>query len=89
MRPLEPTVLKHSVALRLFFGNKASPNRLEEMLKAFIADIKSMLEQISDLKQEIEEDFFYPKLVSQWGKNYYEQEIASAQQILDYLETQK
>lgn len=88
--PVEPTVVKHSLALKLFFGHMSEPERLIQMLEHFIAETKENLGQLGVVQEYTENDerFSYPALVAEWGYNYYEAELKTAESMLERLRTQ-
>lgn len=85
--PVEPTIMKHSMALRIFFGHAAAPGRLAELLEQFIAEIEDSLGQLSVVEEFTENHplFSYPALVAQWGRHYHEAELAMAKTLLERL----
>jgi DNA-binding PadR family transcriptional regulator len=82
------TVVKHSVALKLFFGNMTTPEVLVEILNRFISNTKEMLGQIAVVQEYLENDStqVYPAMVAEWGYHYYESELAMAVNLLERLE---
>lgn len=87
-QPLEPTVMKHSMVLRLFFGHAADPGRLVELLEQFIVETEEMLGQLSVVEEYTENHplFAYPALVAEWGRSYHEAELAMARKLKGRLE---
>ena len=88
--PVEPTVVKHSLVLRLFFGHMANQERLEQMLEHFIAESKEQLGQLAIVQEynENTEGFEYPALVADWGYSYYQNELKTAEKLLERLREQ-
>lgn len=86
-QPLEPLVIKHSLALRLFFAHAAEPGRLEELLHQYITQVKEALSQLYIVEEYAESDptFENMELVAQWGQNFYLAELATAEAILQRL----
>lgn len=82
------TVIKHSVALKLFFGHMSTPEVLRNMLEQFIEETRAMMGQLNVVQETMEDDpaFEYSALVTAWGYRYYEAEIAIAQKMLERLE---
>src|SRR5262245_60063368 len=78
--PVEPPVLKHSVALRLFFGHLARPGRLAELMDEYVAATRRLMAELGEVRQSIGQDplFRYPGLVADWGEAYYSAEIDTA-----------
>ena len=85
--PVEPPVVKHSVALRLFFGRFASPQRLRALLDAYVDDTRRTLAELERLRVEIVDDprFTYPSLVAEWGLRYFAGEIEAAGRAAERL----
>jgi DNA-binding PadR family transcriptional regulator len=88
---VEPPVLKHSVALRLFFGHMAEPGRLQEVLEDFIQETEQTLQDLSNIRKNIKDnaDLRYPALVALWGLHYYQAEVDTAKEMLEHLNTQE
>ncbi len=89
--PVGPTVIKHAMALRLFFGHASSPEGLIEQLETFIAETKEMLGQLAVVEGFFEGDptFAYPELVMEWGTHYYEAEIEMARSLIARLQQER
>lgn len=88
---VEPPNLKHSVALRLFFGHLADPGRLEHILKGFVQDTEVMLSDLKRIRESIngKPNLRYPALVALWGLHYYQAEINTAKEMLEHLTAQE
>lgn len=84
---IEPTVMKHGLVLRLFFGHAADPDRLVVLLEQFIESVEESLAQLAIVQEYTEnsEGFDYPALVAEWGINYYQAELATAQKIMEKI----
>jgi DNA-binding PadR family transcriptional regulator len=84
---VEPPVLKHSVALRLFFGHLAEPGRLREVLEGFIRDTEQTLADLTAVRESIKDNprLRYPALVALWGLRYYGAELETAREMLERL----
>ena len=85
---LEPTVLKHGLALRIFFGHAAEPGRLKALLHEFIERAQTALNELGIVQEYTQntEGFAYPALVADWGEHYYKAEIEFAEKLLKRLE---
>lgn len=83
---VEPPLLRHSVALRLFFGHQASPQRLREVLSEYATQVKAQLDELSELLKGLGETFDYPALVAGWGLRYYRAELGAIREVLQRLE---
>jgi DNA-binding PadR family transcriptional regulator len=86
--PVEPISLKHSVALRLFFGHAGDPHRLKAILEDYAEQVSEVIEDLRGISEEIadSEQFFYPSLVAEWGIGYYEAERTAALRAIQRLE---
>ncbi|MGQ0838102.1 PadR family transcriptional regulator [Actinokineospora sp.] len=82
-----PPALKHSVALRLFFGHQADPNRLRETLRDYVTWTKGQLAELTDLRGRLEPDLPYPAMVAAWGESYFKAEIAAAKAAIAGLDS--
>ena len=85
--PVEPTVMKHSLLLKLFFGHVTEPERLVQMLEHFIAETTDRLGQLGVVQEYTENDehFAYPAFVAEWGYNYHKAELETAKTMLKRL----
>ena len=85
--PVEPPVLKHSVALRVFFGHLARPERLRAVVEAYARRAQALRAELEALRAELGDDprWTYPALVAEWGLHYYAAEVAAAQQLAQRL----
>jgi DNA-binding PadR family transcriptional regulator len=84
---VEPPLLRHSVALRVFFGHQTSPRRLREILTEYATQLKAQLDELTKLKAGLGETFDYPALVAGWGQRYYRAELAAIRELLHRLDT--
>jgi DNA-binding PadR family transcriptional regulator len=86
---VEPPQLKHSVALRLFFGHQASPERLAAMLDDYTAFVRTRLDELRVVHEGIagNDAFTYPAMVAEWGFVYFEAELAAVERLRARLET--
>jgi len=85
--PLEPTVMKHSLLLKLFFGHMTEPERLVQMLEHFIKETEQNLGQLGVVQEYTENDerSSYPALVAEWSYNYHKAELETAKTMLKRL----
>lgn len=74
------TVVKHSVALKLYFGHMATPDILISILRRFIDETEEILEQLGVVQEYMENHLKieYPALVAEWGYHYYDAELTMA-----------
>jgi DNA-binding PadR family transcriptional regulator len=86
--PVEPLVLKHSVALRIFFGHLTSPERLRAILAEYVDDLDRTMAELRAVREGLGDDqgFRFPALVAEWGLAYYQAEIRAAHQLARQLE---
>jgi DNA-binding PadR family transcriptional regulator len=87
----EPPVLKHHVALRLFFGHLVGPDRLLEQTanhRAWVVEQLRELEQVdAGLAASPPEVWHYARLVADWGRRYYGAELEALDELRQQLET--
>lgn len=85
--PVEPTMMKHAMQLRLFFGQTAEPVRLAALLEQFIRDGEEALAQIAIVREyaELDPDYRWQGLVAEWSEAHYTTEVAFARELLRRL----
>ncbi len=85
--PVDPTVTKHAMKLRLFFGEDADPSALEQHLTAFIAEGEQALAQLYIVREyrELDPDYLWSGLVAEWTEATLEAEVSYAKSLLDRL----
>ncbi|MFD4433867.1 PadR family transcriptional regulator [Nocardia sp. NPDC058497] len=86
--PVDASVLKHHVLLRVMFGHLGSPDRIKEILRDHIADVDE-LEQRAAIDAEAaksEPGWAYSQLVLQWAQRHYTAERELAQQLIDDID---
>ena len=88
--PTEQTVIKHSVALKLYFGHMTTPSLLIGMLERFVDETQEMLGQLAVVQEYMgnEPKFAVSALVTEWGYHYYSGEVEMARRLLDQLREQ-
>ncbi|MEM7125839.1 MAG: helix-turn-helix transcriptional regulator [Chloroflexota bacterium] len=81
------TVLKHGVALRLFFGHMTTPDVLIELLERFVEDAHEQMGQLGIVQEYMENTptLDYPALVAEWGYHYLKAEVSMAQKLIERL----
>lgn len=84
--PVTPPLLKHSVALRLFFGHQTSHDRLREVLTEYRDWADRQRAELADLKPNLDQALPYPALVAAWGSAYFAAEIAAIETVLAELD---
>ncbi|MFE6923486.1 PadR family transcriptional regulator [Nocardia sp. NPDC057663] len=86
--PVDASVLKHHVLLRVMFGHLGSPDRIKQILRDHIADVEE-LEQRATIDAEAaksEPGWAYSQLVLQWAQRHYTAERELAQQLIDDID---
>ncbi|MCO5207550.1 MAG: PadR family transcriptional regulator [Anaerolineae bacterium] len=85
--PAEPTMMKHAMLLRLFFGQSAEPARLGVLLEQFISDGEEALAQIAIVREyaELDPDARWQGIVAAWSEAHFTTEIAFARELLRRL----
>jgi len=80
--PVEPPVLKHGVALRIWLGHLADPAALREIVAAHREYAVEMLAAVSEARRTAatNPDWTYPEVVERWGERYWaaERDLADA-----------
>jgi DNA-binding PadR family transcriptional regulator len=91
--PVEPPVLKHSVAMRVWLGHLAEPDELRAVVERHREYAEGMLADVTRSEHSSEAGFadedparVYPQLVIRWGERYYRSERDLAQQMLEDLD---
>ncbi len=90
--PVEFPALKHPVALRLLLGHLIEPAAVESMLTGYLgalAQRRGELQQVHDgLRATVghpQDPFRFPRLVADWGLQYYDGERAVVHNLLTRL----
>ena len=86
-RPLEPTVVKHPLLLRLFFGDVAEDGRLAKLIGTYIEDLDQSLGQLAIVEEFLADDpdKEYESLIAQWNYLRLASEKEIAVKILSQL----
>lgn len=81
--PPEPPVLRHPVALRVFFGHLLGPDDLRAAVEAHRAWCDDMLAQLGAIRDDLGDDQRWRNaaLVAEWGLAYYRGEQAAAESV--------
>jgi DNA-binding PadR family transcriptional regulator len=71
-------ILKHSVALRLFFGHLTGAPHARELLQGYAERLRERVSELEAIRAAIQDDpgLGYPAMVAEWGLRYYEAESA-------------
>ncbi|WP_029136447.1 PadR family transcriptional regulator [Nakamurella lactea] len=84
--PLDPSVLKHSLLMRVWLGHLAEPEQLEELLAAHRARMVELAERSAAHEQGARRGTWaYPELALRWSHRYYQAEIALTDALLQDL----
>ena len=85
----EPPVLKHPVALRVFFGHLLAPADLRRAIEAHRAWCDRVLAELEEVRAglEADRDFHNAALVSDWGMTYLKGERAAVDGLEDAVTT--
>ncbi len=91
--PVEPPVLKHSVAMRVWLGHLAQPDELRAVVERHRDYAEAMLADVTRSEHQTEAGYadedparVYPQVVIRWGERYYRAERDLAQQMLEDLD---
>lgn len=78
------TVIKHSVALKIYFGHMGEKTHLISLLEDFIEDVKENLSQLGIVQAYFEDDeqMAYPAIAAEWSYHYHKAELEMAQSLL-------
>lgn len=81
--PPDPPVLRHPVALRVFFGHLLDPAVLRVAIEAHRAWCDDMLDQLGAVREGLGDDERWRNVavVADWGLDYYRGERAAADGI--------
>jgi DNA-binding PadR family transcriptional regulator len=79
----EPPVLKHPVALRVFFGHLLGRDDLCRAISAHRDWCEQMLTELAQVHDEMDDDPTWRNaaLVAEWGLSYYRGEVAAMDRI--------
>jgi DNA-binding PadR family transcriptional regulator len=86
--PVEPPVLKHGTALRVWLGHLATPERLRQIVTEHRNDAQRLLEEAEYSRSYAASvsGWAYPELVARWATRYYAAERDLADQMLADLD---
>jgi DNA-binding PadR family transcriptional regulator len=81
--PPDPPMLKHPVALRVFFGHLLAPAELKRAIEAHRDWCERMLADLEATRRDLGDDltFHNAALVAEWGLGYFRGELAAAEGI--------
>jgi len=88
--PVEPTMLKHSVALRVWLGHLADPAHLRDVVEEHRDNAARLAEEAAQASASAaaaaDEHWEFPALVTRWSQRYYESERRLADEMLADLD---
>lgn len=79
----EPPMLKHPVALRVFFAHLVDPDHLQRALEAHRDWCDEMLADLAKVRDELGDDPMWRNAarVAEWGLSYYAGDRAAVEQV--------
>ncbi len=82
--PVEPPVVKHSAALKLFFGGVADDERMADILREHAAHVGEIAETLRGLVAEIDDEprSRFAKLAARWSLELYQGDLAGTDAVL-------
>lgn len=80
-----PPLLKHSVALRLFFGHQVRHDRLRQVLSEYGEWARVQQRELAELREELDPALPYPAMVATWGVAYFAAEVAAVESAIASL----
>ncbi len=85
--------LKHPVALRLLLGHLVDPARMRALLEKYLVALAVRRLELAAVRTSLGEDsdpaydgYRYPRMVADWGLDYYESERAMVAALIDRLD---
>lgn len=90
--PVDFPALKHPVALRLLLGHLMEPPQVDALLEGYLSDLvgrRADLQAVHDRLQlsrgQQPDPFRFPRIVAEWGLDYYDGERAVIEDLLARL----
>lgn len=86
-QPAASPLLKHSVALRVFLGHLADPERLRATVAEHRRRCEELLAEVEAVHEDLGDDptWHYARLVADWGRTYYAAEVEAARRLEERL----
>lgn len=80
-----PPLLKHPVALRVFFGHLLRREELDKVIEAHRRWCEQMLAELAEIRGDLGDDpaWHNAALVAEWGLGYYRGEVAAMDRLAD------
>ncbi len=90
--PVEFPALKHPIALRLLLGHLVAPEQSSDLLTDYLQALTSRRAELQAVKDSLEpraqlpgDPFRFPRLVADWGLDYYDSEASIVTELLERL----
>lgn len=85
---VEMPVLKHGVMLRLYMGHLHDPDRLKEIVRRHIANLRERAQQAQSHADhsDPEPGWAFTQMSLRWSQRYFAAEIELAEQLLDDID---
>lgn len=82
-QPAGAPVLKHGVALRVFLGHLADPERLRATVADHRRRCEALLAELEEVEVALGDDptWHHARLVAEWGRTYYAAEVEAAARL--------
>lgn len=79
----EPPVLKHPIALRVFFGHLVEPDDLRRAVEAHRDWCEQMLHELNTIRDDLGDDPSWRNaaLVAEWGLEYYHGDLEAVARV--------
>ena len=86
---LPPTVIKHPMLLKLFFGQMTDNAILVKHLNEFVKNCQEALGQLAIVQEymEIDSEVVHSALVVEWSIHHYQSEVEMANKLLNRLQS--
>ena len=89
--PVDPTVLKHSVLLRMTFGHLSNPAKMKEILQQHIAFVDARYRKAIEDSEgaEVEPAWAYSVMALRWAAKYYAAEREFALEMMKDIDEEE
>jgi PadR family transcriptional regulator AphA len=86
--PVEPSPVKSTLTLKVFFGNLVSPQALRSQVEAMKSQAEAHLSVLRGIEDEIKDNdaLLYPYLTLKAGLAHCDADVAWTQEVLDELD---
>ena len=88
---LPPTIRKHPLLLKLFFGHAVERDVIQRLLREFIEDMQQNLAQLAIVEEFLADDTEneYAAMIVDWNMHYCRSELTIAQKLLRQMEAKE